>query len=397
MRIIHIQDYYTANFGYQETFIMKIQSLAGHEVHMITSNVIPNKILNYKPYSKDSIFSSNFEPLFVPNNIFFHRLANNYRLLNYTHRLWLSDLERVVESLKPDLVHVHGMQSITSYRIARHAIVKPRFFKLIFDSHAAEFNSNRLFSGLFYRFYRRHLSHLYIDASDSIIAIDKWSKQFLINRCGISDKHISIIPLGADHQLFKYSDVYRNEVRKSLKISEHDPVFIYTGKISADKGTHLLIKAMSILDQLLPSSILLILGSGDQSYIELLKSYIFHLKNCKVFIYPMVHNTVLPRFYSAADISIWPLQISIGTFEAQSCGLPLIVANTPELLDRISDGNGISYVAGNFYDLADKMAWLFKNVEIRTSMSGAGRAAIENRYNWQSITNQFMSSVGLSL
>lgn len=392
MRIIHIQDYYIANHGYQENFLMQIQASYGHDVHMITSDKLPYTLSQNKSNSK---YSKSINQ--QSNGINVHYLPSKIFFLKYAKRVWISNLESVVRSLKPDLIHVHGMQSLTSWRIARYAAnTRSRSFKLLFDSHAATYNSTRLMKNAFYGIYRRYVPHIILNVSDAIVAIDRWCKDFLINECGIPERDVSIIPLGADHHLFKYSPQHRFEYRTRWGLSNKSPVFIFTGKVIPSKKIHILIDAMSFImkDIYLPT--LIIVGSGDQTYIRSLRMSANNCKNCKIFLFPHVDNYQLPRYYSAADISIWP-SISIGTFEAQSCGLPLLVADNPELLDRISYGNGISYVRDDSYSLAEKSVFLSRNPYIREQMSKSGRDAIETIHNWELITQKFMSAVGLSL
>ncbi len=397
MKIVHVIDFFNASLGYQETFLMKTQAAAGHEVHMITSNLHVNHIHSFNSTNTSNSCNNRITSVSTNDNAYVHRLPSFYSLYKLTHRAWLSKLEILLHSLNPDFVHVHGIQSFTSLRVARYKIKGFGHFKLLFDSHGAYYNSRRSMNELFYRLYKNLFSSLFIHSSDAIVAIDRWCKEFLIEKCGIPKKYISMIPLGADHNLFKYSVNDRINIRSKLNISDNDPVFIYTGKLNFNKGVHILVDAMRQVLFKLPHSTLIIVGSGEPVYLNYIREMADNIPNSRIFFYSHVPNYELPRFYSASDISIWPCQISIGTYEAQSCGLPLIVADTPELLDRISYGNGISYLLGDSTDLAKAMIWLYNNYDIRKQMSKTGRDVIESTYNWQVITQQFMSSVGLTL
>ncbi len=224
-----------------------------------------------------------------------------------------------------------------------------------------------------------------------IVAIDEESKNFTTERLGVNPKKMLVIPMGADSELFKFESKIRSKIRKDLSISKNDILFIYVGKITPHKGVHIAVNAMiNILGSNL-SQKMMIIGGGDEEYIRSMKNAIQESSlESHFFWIDAVPNNQLYKYYSAADISIWPLEVSIGTFEAQSCGLPLIVADNPILRDRVSFNNGLLYKPGDISDLQLKMGILASNKKLRNMFGRNGREAIIENYSWKKITEKFL-------
>ncbi len=136
------------------------------------------------------------------------------------------------------------------------------------------------------------------------------------------------------------------------------------------------------------------LESGSEGYLSELKKRTVNQSEIQFFFYPPVPNEKLPDFYAGADVSVWPDWLSIGTFEAQSCGLPLIVSDcSPIMEERVQWGNGLIYRRGNVEDLAGKMHELAIDNELRNEMSRKGRTVIEKELNWDVIGKKFIELV----
>ena len=376
---------------------MNVQKAAGHEVHMVTAD--------RHLYARD--YKETFEHVLGPRivgsgvqcveGIWVHRLECRLAMLDRFGRVWLRALEPTVAEISPDLVIVHGMQSPTAVRMAWLKARARSKWKLICDSHAAEFNSQRQGRSLFYWAYRRVVAGLFSRHADAIVAIDQWSKEFLVSKCGIPAKRIQIVALGVDSERFKPEAAARRRLREEWGAGDDTTVFIYVGKVRRNKGVRLLLEAGVAAARIQPNIMLVVVGGGDKEYIESLKAQAGQQPQPQVRFYPHLQNTEIPAYYSAADVSVWPLEASIGTLEAQSSGLPLIVADTPVLLDRIRFGNGAAYRSGDASNLSAKMLDLASKPGLRTEMARKGRAAAVEVLDWRNITEQFMNCVGKSL
>ena len=394
MRIVHTQDHFYPKLGYQETFLMHAQVRAGHEVHMVTAD------RNYynRGQAKDyhHVLGCDFlgARTEILNGFTIHRLETRHTILEKFSRRWLVGLEDKLAALQPDLVIAHGMQSITSLRIARVAKRGNHRYKIIFDSHADEVNSNRSFRSIYYKLYGAFARPLYIQKADGIVAINKWAGYFLVNRLKIPRNKIKVIGFGADTNIFHHKQKTRKKKRRELGLSDNHILFIYTGKVNHYKGVHYFVDAAIKLGQTLNNIAVLVIGSGDSNYLANLKYKASIQSNVRFFFKDLIPNKELPAFYSAADVSVWPDSLSIGTYEAQACEVPLIVSDlSPIMEERVSYGNGLVYSRGNIEDLADKMKYLIVHSQRRAEMARSGRNVIETKLNWDKISDQFIRLV----
>ncbi len=391
MKIVHVIDYFQPQLGYQEAFLAKEHAKAGHDVHVVTSD-------RYAPHPH---YEETWQPVLGPRltnvgvsryeGFTIHRLPCRFEK---SYRLWLNGLEKHILNLEPELVIVHGMGSLTALRVLRIADKIKLRGKLIFDSHSNDVNSNHPFRQFFYRSFRYFgMSRQFVRKADGIVAIDDNSMKFLVKEYGIPKDRIEIIPMGADPDIF-YKDIdARRQLRQELGIDD-SVVLIYVGKIQPRKGVHLFIEAaIALMNERLPISAMIV-GSGASDYIAEMKLRISEVKLDDNFYWvDLTPNSELYRYYSAADISVWPLEVSIGTLEAQSCGLPLVVADVPILQDRVRHQNGLTYKSPDVQDLVDKLRVLINNPNLCHQMGNVGRLVVKEKYSWRVIARQFVELV----
>ncbi len=138
----------------------------------------------------------------------------------------------------------------------------------------------------------------------------------------------------------------------------------------------------------------LLVGKGNSAYEEGLKSKIKSGDLGERFIWhEPVPNSELYRFYSAADVAVWPRAASIGQREAIACGLPLIISDDSLVTDLVGHNNGFVFKEGDAEHLAEVMQKLLEP-GLRREMSINGRRFAEEYLSWGVIARQFMGLVG---
>ncbi|MGL5962786.1 MAG: glycosyltransferase family 4 protein [Fusobacteriaceae bacterium] len=139
---------------------------------------------------------------------------------------------------------------------------------------------------------------------------------------------------------------YREQLRKKLKISEQDIVFLFSGRLTKEKGIKELLLAFEKLDQ--KNIKLLIIGSGwygdnsNNKYQSELQKISLKLKDNIIFT-GFIPRDDVAKYHSAADIalvpSMWEEPAGLVVLEAQASSLPLIITNSggiPELVTKES-------------------------------------------------------------
>jgi glycosyltransferase involved in cell wall biosynthesis len=385
MKIVHVIDYFYPKLGYQETFLSLEHSNLGNDVYVITSDYYDKLIFkSYKSILKNRYVGSGFV---INNAVKIIRLKS---LLIFPHCLFLKNLEYQIEKIQPDIIIVHGITNLNAIRVALLK-KKKHNFKLIYDDHMAYDNSKSFFR-IFYPIYKLIIQILYIKNADAFIAVTTATKLFMNVKYGINVNHIKIIPLGADINSFKYNKDSRYYIRKIYNIDNKDVVYIFTGKITPEKKIDILIKSFSKLNNH-ENLKLMIIGNGDEDYIKKLKALCNELSlNNKCIWINAVPNKELHKYYSAADIAVWPYGASISQREAISNSLPIIVSNCSPVTDLVKYGNGFTYKELNIEDLTNKMEILLDK-KIRCEMAQASRKFAETVLDWKIIAKHFIDSV----
>jgi 1,4-alpha-glucan branching enzyme len=227
---------------------------------------------------------------------------------------------------------------------------------------------------------------------DCFAAISEETSQIMHQYLGIPSKSIFVVPLGADTTTFRFDPEGRDTVRRTLGIPPDALVCIYAGKLIPDKGPHLLIEAFIAIAHEFPMIRLLLVGSGQESYMQSMQ-----LKLAQANLTPRVHwtsfqpNQLLYRYYSAADFAVFPLQETISIVEASASGLPVIAKDTAVIRERLATDSGLVYTEGNVVDLARQMRTILNMpTELRRAMGTRGRQLVDRRFSWRAISEQFM-------
>ena len=163
------------------------------------------------------------------------------------------------------------------------------------------------------------------EKSSLITSPSQWTKQFLINKYGINEKKISVIPHPINTELFK---------NRGAKISERKPIILFVGRLDRNKGVFDLIRAFyKVLKKHCEAELHLIGPNALHEYD--LKEFISLLVNCpvpgKIKILGVLNDKQLSDAYSnamvLASISLIPESPSLVILEALATNLPVVTYN----------------------------------------------------------------------
>lgn len=387
MKIVFISDWFSEKMGYAENCLPKAVAALGHEVHLIAGNV--------QPYFDKPYYDKTYGPFLGPGVVAtgtqdldgytLHRLPHAWVM----RRLRIQGLMGLLRELRPHVVQTFESMSWSTYEAA---LVRPLVGYVLFlesHMHASLFGPIirpkgrgqrmkwRLYAATLGRWVSASCVKCYPITGDAA----KVAEQFL----GVEQRKIEVCSLGVDTALFHpaLGDALvreRVELRQKLGFAPSDIVCIYTGRISSDKGTLLLARAVGALaDEGQPFHALFV---GDGTAEEI--AAICAIPGCVV--HPFVNVKELPPFYRAADIAVWPRLESTSQLDAAACGLPLILGSAVEVRERI-EGNGLLYQQDSVEDLARQMAWL-ADPERRRQLGAQGAQKMRERFSWDRIARQ---------
>ena len=99
-----------------------------------------------------------------------------------------------------------------------------------------------------------------------------------------------------------------------------------------------------------------------------------------------VEDAELLDWYAAADVFVLPSSSEaqgIVALEAMAAGLPVVASAVGGLLGTIDDGqSGFLVPAGEVEPLAERLAMLLADSELRRRLGGAARRKVETDFTW---------------
>lgn len=386
LKIVFVTGWYSEKMGYSENFLPKAMAELGHEVHVISSTA--------QVYFNSSAYTKTYEPFIGPplvppgskkiDGYTLHRLPLRKTFLKSVIRI--QGLEEKIRELAPDIVQVFEINAVLSYDVAK--VIQGSGICLFTESHvhASVFKTSDWKTRLKFKclglpakigFINRLTVKHYPIAAD----VAKLSASYF----SVPPEKIRLQSLGVDTGLFKpvteITADKRHALRKQLGFAEDDIVCIYTGRFTADKNPQCLALAVQYLHEKGFTKFKgLFVGSGTDNDIAVLQSAKGNV------VHPFVKVNNLPPFYQAADIGVWPKQESTSQLDAMACGLPIVVSNKVEVLERV-EGNGLLYEENNYIDLAQKLIAL-QDTSLREALAAVAIQKVKTHFSWEAIARE---------
>lgn len=390
MKIIHLMGYFVPELGYQEYYLAKKHKEMGHDIYVIASDMLypfPNieNMLNEAGIIDTS--RKRKAGFSIVDGIKVYRLPHTFE---YADFILVKGLKKTLEKIKPDAVFAHesrqGLPALAAY-------YKNKFkYKLVVDQHDFYHRIpnhsllRRIARFIDYFLFRKFIVDYSLRRADSIIAVTKETKDFLVKTHKIDPKKISLVPLGVDTDSFKFDSEARKKIRKRLKLKENDVAFVFSGTIVRRKGLEFLIDAIAEIKN--KNAKLMIVGSGDKAYMQELKGLSKKLGNNIIFT-GFVKKNEVKDYFSAADIGIWPGNNSVSIMEAMACKLPIIMVDL-QLGHLVSYSNGFKFKENDKKGLKMIMERLIKNPKLRKRMGENSYKGILKNYGYKELAERFL-------
>ncbi len=182
---------------------------------------------------------------------------------------------------------------------------------------------------------------------------------------------------------FKENDAFlakAAQIRSEYGFAEDDIVCLFAGRLTPEKGIHLLINAISKT----PENVKLLVVGGtafsDSVTNEFERQLFERAKELggRIKFTGYVDYKSIPQYYHACDIAVFPSQwneaAGLVVLEAQSCKKPVIISRTGGMPEYVCDNSAIIIDKGeNFLgDLTDAINKLSCNQDLRHQMGKAG-------------------------
>jgi glycosyltransferase involved in cell wall biosynthesis len=387
MRIVHFIEFFQPKLGYQETFLAREQKRAGHDVVVVTSD-------RYFPFPS---YRSTVEPILGPRKVspgsgpeegvFTIRLATTPLFSRF---VWLHDLASTILGLRPDIVHIHTLSNLSTFRLVM-SLWQERV-PLIIDDHML-FSVHRLdwIHALYYRLIRLAVRGVLVPRCAHFIGVADECSRYMREVYGIPAELIRTIPLGTDTESFYFDSAGRNSLRNEWGIAADDVAIGYVGKVVRKKGVHELVEAISPLLAANSQLRCVIVGNGEPAYMSDLLTILPKSDAGRLMFHGPVPNTRLRAVFSALDVCVWPREASMSLLDAAACERAVVCTNDQVSLERIAGGNGLAVKPGDVLGLREILSRLVSNQSLRHQLGVTGRRQAIDRHSWSSVSDAFVS------
>lgn len=333
----------------------------GHTVTIITRGgcnstrkiLLDGITIYYVTYIPLYPFHIHIHGLFV--NSLFKKIESNFDVIHY-------------QSPLPPIVHT-TLPSITTLHLTVASEKK---------IHVADINSlgHKLYSLITYYIEKKRL-----EKTNKITVVSSTLKQEIHDLYNIELSNIDVIGNAVDPNVF-----YPTKKGQQIYI-------LYTGRWSVEKGINDFIECGFKICEKYPDVHFILTGKGP--LFNMLSAKINKSIYSKRFIiHGYVTKELLIKLYQNATIFVLPSYsegLPTTLLEAMSCGIPVIATSIDGVLDVIEhDKNGILIPPRSPEKMYQAITYLLDNDEIRSQMGYEARQIIENKYNWENLSNIFI-------
>lgn len=179
-----------------------------------------------------------------------------------------------------------------------------------------------------------------ISLVDRIVTVSEYVKRTVLERFPEAESKVKVVYSGVN--LMEYPPVWsskgkeiRTEYRKKYNI-EDKKVILFVGRLTKNKGPHLLIAAFKAIAKKYPDAVLVIAGGkwfsddGINHYIRYLKKLAEPLGN-KIIFTKFIAASEIPNIFLMSDIFVcssqWQEPLARVHYEAFAAGIPVITTN----------------------------------------------------------------------
>jgi glycosyltransferase involved in cell wall biosynthesis len=386
MKIVHLEEFFHPQAGYQVNLLARIQAAQGESVSIVTGELRRFPEFVTKFFGSDDMETKDEE----------YRRETGVRirrvpLLGYysgraIFRPW--KLRSVIRAEQPDVLFVHGEDTLTG--IVAIWLSPVLRFPLFLDCHMVEMASAHRFRKFFRFFYRKAVTPVILRRQIPLVRV---VDSDYVDKClGVPLDRTELLPLGTDTSLFAPDIQRRRRTRERLQISDEEFVVIYAGKLDESKGGTLLASAIEDLfhTQSHQSVTFLIVGTASGPEAEDVELRFDRSKN-RVIRLPTQPYTELPDLYRAADVAVFPKQCSLSFFDAQASGLPVALEDNEINRQRIHHGNALTFHTGDQTALRGAIAAFasMDPAEIASRRSAAREFVLAGGFDFVPIAHRF--------
>jgi len=366
MRIAHVAPFYHPVIGGVEKVVERVteyMASKGNEVYVVTYNRL--RVGGEGSLSREETI----------NNVHIVRLKPNAM---WSHGTYSTELPEVLRRLRPDVVHVHLWRHPHVFQVAK---LKGRLgFKVVLHAHAPFHAFSQL--GVATWLYHRAVDWLLKKALgryDILIALTPHERSILVEKLGVQEEKVVIVPNGIDDGLV-------NSVRNTIR---EDPVVLYVGRISRSKNVDLLVKAMRYVRKEVVNAELVVAGP-DEGLAVRLRDY-GQTHDVSFQYLGVVSEKEKGRLYGECLVFTHPAlyePLGMTLLEAQAFGKPCVITGEGGQVYAAPPGRTSLHVKPNPKDFGKAISLLLNDRELYDKLS-VNAKEWASRHSWSKILPKY--------
>lgn len=222
--------------------------------------------------------------------------------------------------------------------------------------------------------------------SDFVIAVGQRLYQEIQDHYKVESKKLLLLSMGVNRNIFR-KVANKEKMKSKLKINKSNPIILFVGNITRNKGLIDLIKAFALVKKQIVQAELHIIGSAkNKPFVEELTSIIKEDSLVGITFHEPKPQHEIAEWMNAADIFVLPSYIEgfgLVALEAMACGAPVVASNVGGLSYLLNNGSGILIPPSNSSALSEGISQVLNKKEIRDMLiqNGLKRAEEHDQKN----------------
>lgn len=382
MKIVHVEDFFYPDAGYQINVLPKYLAKFGHEQVIITSEMdkIPDNLTQFFGRENIEERDRSYEE---KHHVKIIRLPLHGFVSG--RAIFSGKLISAIKGLSPEVLYIHGNDTLTGIRLLLAR--KKLNCRIVTDSHMLEMASRNPFNNYFRRFYKTLITPILI--KEQIPIIRTQDDNYVEKHLGIPLSQAPWISYGSDTAFFHADSQIKEDFRSQYQIASDALICVYAGKLDEHKGGMFLAESLSKKLNTEQPIVFIIVGNTNGEYGEAVEKSFSQSEN-QILRFPTQKYQKLAQFFQVADFALFPKQCSLSFYDAQACGLPVLLEDNNINLDRTSHYNGWTFKANSKLSLRDSLKMIASlDKEKRQEYSQNALHYILEHYNYEDKAREY--------